>query len=714
MADDEGAAAFGGGDTMTLLRERTPLGRAALTFNFAVGVVGLGLLLAATAAWPPPAGAGAWALLLLGLFVFARFMRFEVPTSASSSPRGPSGASRAYITASLVVPLQMAGIVLVGPVLTAWIALPAFLAEVAKERAFQGLTGARRRAVWGIVAFNLGMEALMTLAGGLCWRELAGADARLDRPVEFVALLAAFLTFKLVNEALMIAGSWLRGVPVRTYLDAARAIILIEAVTLPLGALLVIVIARLHQPAIALFLATLLLAAGVVRGLTRARASLAAANADLERKVREVETLARIGRAISEDIELDRLLESIHDGCQGIVHADHFFIALLQDPGTLRIAMEVEGGRPQPPKDIPIGTGLTSHVIASGRPLLVRDLLVEAESLPAAPILRLDADQPPNLSWLGVPMIAKGETLGAIVLQDPRPRAYDEDDVRVISAVAAQAAISVKNARLHQEALNSLRIEEENRQLKLLNAKKSDFVNMVAHQFRTPLTAVIGYANILVERVRRKGATDVPDLERHLSTVHSESKRLSDMVEELLNVSRIRAGRLALIRQRFDLALLVRETIASHQLLADERRLRVEVDCAGGDSAWAHGDSNHVRQAFANVLANALKYAPEGSRVLVTVGAGDAEARVAVTDEGPGVPEQDLERVFDEFYRAGGATSALPGTGLGLSIARGIVEAHGGVIGAERRGAGTCFWFTLPAQNVETPETPAVLGAEAS
>ena len=697
---------------MKIFRERTPLGRAALTFNFAVGVVGLGLLAAATAAWPPERDFG-WGLLLFGLFVFARFMRFEVPTSASSSSRGAGGASRAYITASLVVPLQMAAIVLVGPVLTAWIALPAFVAEVAKERAFQGLTGQRRRAVWGIVAFNLGMEALMTLAGGACWRRLAGPAARLDRPMDFVALLLSFVAFKVVNEALMIAGSWLRGVPVRTYLDAARAIILIEVVTLPLGALLVIVIARLHQPAIVLFLATLLLAAGVVRGLTRARASLAAANADLERRVREVETLARIGRAISEDIELDRLLESIHDGCQGIVHADHFFIALLQDAGTLRIAMEVEGGKPQPPKEIPIGTGLTSHVIASARPLLVRDLLAEAESLPAAPILRLDADQPPNLSWLGVPMIAKGETLGAIVLQDPRPRAYDDDDVRVISAVAAQAAISIKNAQLHQEALNSLRIEEENRQLKLLNAKKSDFVNMVAHQFRTPLTAVIGYANILVERVRRKGSTDVPDLERHLSTVHSESKRLSDMVEELLNVSRIRAGRLALIRQRFDLALLVRETIASHQFLADQRKLRVDVVPEGSPVAEAHGDSNQVRQAFANVLANALKYAPEGSRIEVSVASAADEARVVVTDEGPGVPEPDLERVFDEFYRAAGATAAQPGTGLGLSIARGIIEAHGGTIGAARSGPGTSFWFTLPAQPADRPDVPATAGAEA-
>lgn len=687
---------------MPLIRERTALGRTAVTFNFAVGALGLGLLVAATLspafAARPQAGPGL-ALLFFALFVFARLMRFEVPPN---------------ITASLIVPLQMASIVLLGPVLTAWIALPAFLVEVARERAFSGLVGARRRAMVGIVAFNLGMEACMTLAGGLCWSLLTGNEPFLDHPVNFLAFVASFIVFKLVNECLMIAGSWLRGVEVERYIRGARTTIVIEAVTLPLGALLVIV-SGLHLLAMALFLATVVLAAGVVRGLTRARASLAAANADLQRRVREVETLARIGQAISADIELDRLLESIHEGCQGILRADHFFIALRQGESTLRIALEVEGGKPQPPKDISIGTGLTSHVIASGEPLIVRDLLVEAASLPAAPILRLDADQPPNLSWLGVPMIARGETMGAIVLQDPRPRAFDEDDLRVLSAIAAQAAISVKNARLHQDALNALRIEEENRQLKLLNAKKSDFVNMVAHQFRTPLTAVIGYANILVERVRRKAAGgEVQDLERHLSTVHSESRRLADMVEELLNVSRIRAGRLSLVRQRFDVLLLVRETLASHQLLADERSLMVDIVASPPAGAIeAHGDSNHVRQALANVLANALKYAPASSRIEIAVEELPHAVRIAVTDEGPGVPSEDFERVFDEFYRAGGTTSVIQGTGLGLSIARGIIEAHGGSIGAMPHGSGTTFWFTLPTP-ASTEQRDAAEEAEAT
>ena len=131
--------------------ERTSLAWAARTFNVVVGVVGIGLLALLTYLFPPEAPPPLLALTFFGLFIFARLMRFEIPPN---------------ITASLVVPLQIAAILLLGPIATAWLALPAFLVEVVKERPFAGMSGARRQAVVGIVVFNLGMEALVTLAGG--------------------------------------------------------------------------------------------------------------------------------------------------------------------------------------------------------------------------------------------------------------------------------------------------------------------------------------------------------------------------------------------------------------------------------------------------------------------------------------------------------------------------------------------------------------------
>jgi signal transduction histidine kinase len=681
---------------MSLLGRREPLGKPAFVFNVAVGLLGIALLGVATWTWAPvgPHAPLSLSLTFLLVFVAARWLRFDVSPELN-------------ITASVIVPLQIAAILLLGPVLTAWIALPAFFAEVMKERALSGVTGARRRAVLGIIAFNLGMEALVILAAGAAW-QATGFDVLVPSlPADVPALLVTFLVFKAVNEVLMAAAHWMRGVGVREYLVGARTTFIIETLTLPLAVLLVVIHYGLDKWTFYLFLLGVGVNAVLVRNLTRtgaqlkqANAALNHANADLQRRVREIEALVEIGKAISADIEADRLLDTIYRRCADLLVANHFFVALYTEGSrSLRIALEMIGGEPRAAKEIPLGEGLTSHVIVSRRPLLVRDLELERDALPVAPLL---IDDRPNKSWLGVPMVARGEVVGAIVLQDREANAYDDDDARVLAAIASQAAISVKNARLHQEALHALRVEAENRELKRINAKKSDFVNMVAHQFRTPLTTVIGYANLLVERLERQGSENVPDLARHLRMVQSEAKRLADMVEELLNLSRIRSGRLPLTQQRFDVDQLVRETLAAHQLLAERRRLSLVAErvpgtgAADGTLPVVQGDSNFVRQAVGNLLAIAIKYSPEGSRVLVRCTARENDALVEVVDEGPGVPPEDLERIFDEFYRAAGKTAEQPGSGLGLSICRGIVEAHGGRTWAERRGPGTAFCLTLP------------------
>lgn len=672
---------------MNILRDRGPLSRGFVGFNSLVGLTGLAALTVATLL---RFGSGSGALppvvdlelhfVFLALFVLARWLRFEVPPN---------------ITASLIVPLQLAAVLLLGPVPTAWLVLPAFLIEVVRERPLRGLEGRRLRAMIGIIAFNLGMEALVTLAAGACWLTLRPGGGFDTSPQALGALVATFVVFKGVNELLMSAGIWMRGVELRRYLQGARTTVVIETLSLPLAALLVLLreSPELGRVGFYLFVFALTLGAVVVRGLTRTRV-------DLERRVREIETVSEVGRAISVDMDLTRLLETIHERCSAILPSGHFYIALWNEgEPSLRIALEVIDGERHEPHDLPLGEGLTSHVILTRKALLVGDLIGRRESLPAKPVV-VDSI---NRSWLGVPMIARGEVVGAIVLQHENSDQYDENDLRVLDTVASQAAISIMNARLHREALHALRIEAENRELKALNAKKSDFVNMVSHQFRTPLNAVIGYTNLLLERARRSdGRSGVADLERHLDTVHGESRRLAQMVEELLNLSRIRAGHLPLTMQDFDVNAVVRETLAAHELLAAERGLELVSESDG--ELLARGDSNFIRQVLGNLVANAVKYAPAGSLVRVRSRAEPGGVLVEVEDEGPGVPEEDLERIFDEFYRAPGETLDQPGTGLGLSICRGILEAHASPCWAERRGAGTAFCFRLPAGGMRRGE----------
>ncbi|MEM7249478.1 MAG: ATP-binding protein [Acidobacteriota bacterium] len=671
---------------MKFLADRSRLGVPALVFNFTVGLLGLTALIVATVLHgvdsPPPLPLAA---TFLGLFIAARFLRFELPPN---------------ITASLVVPMQLASIVLLGPVATAWLALLAFFAEVLRENPFKGESGRVLLRAFGVLAFNLGMEATITLTAGEVWRRL-NPSGSLESWQGVGALVLTFGVFKLLNELLLLTGLWLQGYELGVYLQGARVPILIETLTLPLAGLLILMHQSPSRLAFILFVLSLLMAAAVVKGLTHARA-------ELERRVAEIETLSEVSRAISSDIELERLLDTIKTRCLNILSPEHFFIALYSEgDDELEIALEVINEMSYDPQLIPLGSGLTSHVIQKREPLLVRDLVAEdAEGvLPARP---LQVDDRPNRSWLGVPMVARGEAVGAIVLQDKESDVFDEHDLRVLLAIASQAAISVKNARLHREALQRFRIEAENRELKQLNAKKTEFVNMVAHQFRTPLTSVIGYANVLLGRARKAEAPTLPDLERHLETVQSESQRLSHMVEELLNLSRIRSGQLPLTFQSFDLNAVVVETLAAHQVLAEERGQTLvselgESDAAEGSQLWARGDSNFIRQALANLVSNAIKYSPENSRIVVRSEPHEDHARLRVVDEGPGVPEEHLERVFEEFHRAPGATAERPGTGLGLSICRSIVEAHGGRTWAEQVGPGTAFCFELPGTDAEEP-----------
>ena len=183
--------------------------------------------------------------------------------------------------------------------------------------------------------------------------------------------MATFVVFKGVNELLMSAGIWMRGVELRRYLEGARTTVVIETLSLPLAALLVLLRGspELGRAGFYLFVFVLTLGAVVVRGLTRTRV-------DLERRVREIETVSEVGRAISVDMDLTRLLETIHERCSAILPSGHFYIALWNEgEPSLRIALEVIDGERHEPHDLPLGEGLTSHVILTRKALLVGDLV---------------------------------------------------------------------------------------------------------------------------------------------------------------------------------------------------------------------------------------------------------------------------------------------------------------------------------------------------
>lgn len=223
-----------------------------------------------------------------------------------------------------------------------------------------------------------------------------------------------------------------------------------------------------------------------------------------------------------------------------------------------------------------------------------------------------------------------------------------------------------------------------------LNRAKSDFVSLVAHELRTPLTSIKGFASLLLQPEGHEAAAR----EEFLRIISSEALRLNRLIENLLNLARIEAGQMARKREPVNLARAAQTAITNLSVSLEQHRILLDLP---EELPSALADPDGVIQIFMNLLANAMKYAPAGT-VTISARAETGLVTVHVTDEGPGIPPEDLARLFDRFFRRDDErTRAQPGTGLGLSVCRALVEAHGGKIWAENpAGGGARFVFTLP------------------
>ena len=238
--------------------------------------------------------------------------------------------------------------------------------------------------------------------------------------------------------------------------------------------------------------------------------------------------------------------------------------------------------------------------------------------------------------------------------------------------------------------------------LKELDRAKDEFISIAAHELRNPLAGLKGYAELLLRRARAQGYDE--ETVRMLTAVAAQADRLTQLTGRLLDVSRLRLGRLELVRQPVDLASLAREVAESLQLTTKQHRITVDSHPEHIAGDW---DAGMLRQVFGNLVGNAIKYAP-GGLIAIRLDLEEDQVDVFVTDQGPGIPPEQLPRLFERFRQAARPEERRGGLGLGLYLARGIVEAHGGRIGVQTElGRGSTFWFTLPLQAGRTSREPA-------
>jgi signal transduction histidine kinase/FixJ family two-component response regulator len=535
--------------------------------------------------------------------------------------------------------------------------------------------------------------------------------------------------------------------------------------------------------------------------------------AELERRTVELATLNEMGTVLSSSLGVDTTLQALYHQAQRLVKFSTFAVALsTEDAKALEFAFVVDDGQQVPSftHHVEAEKGLSGWVVRNRTSLLVRDLQ-DAENPPPVEPAEMETSV---RSWLGVPLLGKDRLLGLISIQSGQPRAFSSDHQRLLETFAFQAAITLENARLFEEAvarrqhteaiirnmadgvlvldkqdtivacnpalqnmLDIAGLEVERRSIgdfadsatpglaalweiggstadsmersqgeapmpdtavsasatreisfdaplnrivavttshvysiagaslgyvkvvrditreRELERMKSDFISTVSHELRTPLFYIKGF----VELISQGKADDESVMDEFLSIIRDQTKHLDRLVEDLLDTSRAERGTFTVKKEKVPIADLIRQSVADAEGIASQAQVSLKAEVEGA-LPEVDGDFLRLKQVMMNLIGNAIKFSAAGNTVIVRALLKPDEVWVQVEDEGPGIAQKDLPRIFDKFFQVDSSTTrSFGGVGLGLYISRQIVERLGGRIWAESDvGQGSRFTFALP------------------
>ncbi|HYC88138.1 MAG TPA: ATP-binding protein [Thermoanaerobaculia bacterium] len=339
-----------------------------------------------------------------------------------------------------------------------------------------------------------------------------------------------------------------------------------------------------------------------------------------------------------------------------------------------------------------VGEGIIGQVVSTGYPSMMTDVRPSFDhtnpgTYHASPVTLA--------SLLVLPLRTRREMIGALVIaaNDPE-RAMTDDKLPLAEILAERAALAIENAKLYTEQVEARRKVED------LSRLKDEFLSIASHELRTPVTSIKGYTQ-LAKMLIKEG--DLNTSEEYLDIALDQIDRMSRLILELLDVSRIETGRLEIRREGIAWPQFVRDVVHRHHTAVSDRRFHVSVP---DESKIVTGDRDRLEQVLGNLLENAVKYSPDGSDVTVTVDDRGDSLVTAVCDRGIGIPADELAQVFERFHRGRQVSSTnYGGLGLGLYITKQIIERHGGSIWVEsKEGHGTTFYFSLPV--AEVPALP--------
>lgn len=344
---------------------------------------------------------------------------------------------------------------------------------------------------------------------------------------------------------------------------------------------------------------------------------------------------------------------------------------------------------------VPIGAGVAGRIMATGQPLVIDDL---AKSDAVNPFLREHLH-----SLLGVPLRVEDRVLGVLHVSTVLPHSFSPDDLELLQLVASRIALAIDRAQAFA-ATKAAQAEAEERALQLaeLNERMDNFLSIASHELRTPLTSTLANVDLLPRRLQRMikdGASpeQISDFVLVIaSSIRRQARRLNGLVNDLLDVSRIKADKLEIRLSAQDVRPTVRETVEELRVQFPERMIDLTLPDV---PSIAMIDEDRISQVVTNFLTNALKFAPPDQPITVTASIANQAVTVAVCDRGQGIPLAEQARVWERFQRVdtvGHLSGSSVGLGLGLFICRTIIERHQGEIGLTSQvGEGSTFWFRL-------------------
>jgi two-component system sensor histidine kinase KdpD len=400
----------------------------------------------------------------------------------------------------------------------------------------------------------------------------------------------------------------------------------------------------------------------------------------LSNRVRELAAISRAGRAVASTLSLEDVLELILGSAQELLGATEGSVMLFDDSKeSLRIAASVGLDEASIKRVIPVGESVAGWVAEFREAVVLRGEVKDPRFRRFVPKDR------EVRSAMSAPLYARADPVGVLnVSVSTGRREYTEHDLRALTVFADHAAIAIANARLYErEKAATARLEE-------LDAKRREFLAVVTHDLKAPLTAILGYVRLLQEL----GEAATMDQARDFAgIVERQGERMMDMLEQLIMSSSLEEGAPILNRQKLDLPRMIEEEITAFRGVFGERSVVVHVP---DRLPQVFGDPSAVEHILANLLDNAVKYSPDGTEIEVVVDAVPEEIRISVGDQGPGIPEKLLPQVFDRFQQ-GDRVVGQGSVGLGLFIVRSLALGHGGRAWAENRpDGGARVTFTLP------------------